>query len=115
MKVCIERGCPKLTRGTRCERHEAEFQLRKASEYDAQRPSPAARGYDERHREWRAKVLKRDPICVCGCGEPSTVADHIIPIRDGGARFDLKNGQGMAESCHNAKRGRESKGKRRNL
>lgn len=108
MKVCIEPGCPKLTRGTRCLDHEAEYRERKNREYDAMRPGPAQRGYDQRHREWREKVLARDRFCACGCGGLATVADHIIPISEGGARFDLKNGQGMTEECHNRKRQEES-------
>lgn len=95
-KPCIERGCPNLTRGTRCEKHEVQ----RERELDTRRPSATDRGYDDRHREWREQVLDRDKVCrMCGV-QPSTVADHITPIRDGGARFDLKNGQGLCTSCH---------------
>jgi 5-methylcytosine-specific restriction endonuclease McrA len=53
-------------------------------------------------------VLARDPVCRA-CGKaPSTVADHIQRIREGGARFDLANGQGLCSVCHDAKRGREA-------
>jgi len=75
------------------------------------RPSPAARGYGARHRLWRAAVLERDPICKHpGCKQRSTNADHIIPIRQGGARFDVANGQGLCGRHHSAKTGRETRG-----
>lgn len=110
MRVCAEPGCPAVIpkSQTRCTKCEEEYQRARGARYDANRPSPAARGYDERHREWRKRILERDPLCRCGCGERSTVADHIIPIREGGSRFSMKNGQGMAESCHNRKRAQES-------
>jgi 5-methylcytosine-specific restriction endonuclease McrA len=34
---------------------------------------------------------------------PSTEADHVIPISQGGARFDAGNGQGLCKACHSAK------------
>lgn len=109
MRVCATKGCPKLTRATRCEGCEAAYQKHRSKVYDAGRPAPAQRGYGERHREWRGKILARDPFCKWpGCIEPSTVADHITPIREGGLRFKMENGQGMCERHHNAKRQQES-------
>jgi 5-methylcytosine-specific restriction protein A len=46
-------------------------------------------------------VLERDPVCRMCNAAPSTVADHLVPIRDGGARFDLSNGRGVCAPCHN--------------
>lgn len=107
-KPCIEPRCPNLTQGTRCEEHAAE----RERELEARRPSAHERGYDRRHREWREKVLERDPWCqMCG-NAPATVADHIVPIREGGARFDLGNGQGLCEPCHNSsKQSQEKRGR----
>lgn len=108
MRVCATKGCPRLTRGTRCEQCRAEYEKKRAERFDAQRGSPTERGYGQKHREWRERVLRRDPWCKrCGL-RPSTVADHIVPKSEGGAPFDLRNGQGMCEECHNAKRGEES-------
>ena len=82
-------------------------------ERDRWRGSAASRGYDRRHEKWRLLILHRDPLCkiahFCGGLAPSTVADHVIPIRDGGDRFSLDNGQGSCESCHNWKRSMESR------
>jgi len=52
-------------------------------------------------------ILQRDPWCV-HCGErPSTQADHIKPVAEGGDH-SLSNGQGLCEPCHAAKTRRES-------
>lgn len=100
-RVCSVSGCPLLVqRGPMCAQHKQDK--------DRARGTSSERGYDARHREWRERILARDPWCACGCGQRSTVADHITPIRQGGARFDMRNGQGMAETCHNRKRQRES-------
>ena len=104
-RPCIEPGCPALVdRGeSRCPSHKRS----RALAYDARRGTAAERGYDADHRKWRERVLRRDPICK-GCGrEPSTFADHLIPLKQGGAKLDLANGQGMCSRCHQAKRGRE--------
>jgi hypothetical protein len=52
-------------------------------------------------RELRALVLKRDPSCrTQGCRRPSTIADHIIPRRKGGADHP-SNLRGLCAACHN--------------
>lgn len=102
-RTCGEPGCPNLVRGrARCTDHERQR--------DRARGSASQRGYGALHREWREQVLLRDRSCrACPAPpSPSDVADHIIPIRQGGARFDLNNGQRLCELCHNKKRQRES-------
>jgi 5-methylcytosine-specific restriction protein A len=101
---CATPGCAALVeRGqSRCHAHRAAY----ARAYDEERGTPAQRGYDARHRAWRQAILARDPICKL-CGRvPSTVADHVTPLRLGGT-WALSNGQGVCERCHNRKRGRE--------
>ena len=102
---CAKPRCPNLvSRGeSYCPAHKVERQ----QQYDRTRPNPAQRGYDADHRKWRAAILKRDPICKACGREPSTFADHIVPIRQGGAKLDMGNGQGMCGRCHQAKRGEE--------
>lgn len=77
-------------------------------ETDLARGTAASRGYDARHRAWRAAVIARDPYCKIGIkceGEArSTVADHVKPLNKGGD-FSLDNGQGCCASCHDWKRG----------
>lgn len=101
-------GCPTLVSEGRCATH------RRAIEQ--QRGSASSRGYGKAHRVWRAVILARDPLCVAckakGRVEPSTVADHIKPIEQGGAQFDEANGCGLCQTCHNVKRSAESRGHR---
>lgn len=65
---------------------------------DAGRPSAGARGYDATWRALRADVLRRHPRCACG--SKATEVDHLVAIRDGGARLDPKNLRTMCKPCH---------------
>lgn len=106
-RPCATHGCPELTDGRRCDRHALE----RGRSVATMRGSSTRRGYDAKHRKWRKRVLAKDPLCVhClpdGRVTPSIIADHIVPIRDGGARFDLNNGQGLCQTHHNRKTARE--------
>lgn len=87
---------------------------------DERRGSSAKRGYGHAHRRRRAGVLARDPLCVCclaqGIVEPSSVADHIVPISAGGSAEDMDNQQGLCDGqtgrgCHDRKRAAEARGR----
>jgi 5-methylcytosine-specific restriction endonuclease McrA len=55
-----------------------------------------------RHEKWRLLVIARHPVC-CICKERvSTVADHVIPLSEGGD-WKIENGQGVCAVCHNRK------------
>jgi len=41
---------------------------------------------------------------VCD-GPKEAQADHIVPIRQGGERYDLANGQTLCIACHGRKTG----------
>jgi 5-methylcytosine-specific restriction endonuclease McrA len=74
------------------------------------RPNAAARGYcDKAHKRWRQAVLVRDAWQCLGCGvvAQSAHADHIVPVSEGGARYDVANGQTLCRSCHGRKTRRE--------
>lgn len=109
-KPCAEPGCPEVTRQTRCAGHRRT----KQADTRAYRGSAASRGYDRNHRKWRRRVLARDPLCVeCledGRVTEATVADHKVPLSEGGARFDMDNGQGLCVTHHNRKTARERTG-----
>ncbi|NIO40111.1 MAG: hypothetical protein GTO41_07915 [Burkholderiales bacterium] len=57
------------------------------------------------HRNWARIIKARDPLCVDPYDqhphEPrlSQIADHIIPISEGGG-YSLENGRGVCWSCH---------------
>lgn len=67
-------------------------------------------------RKDRAAHLAENPLCVlckkAGILSDATVSDHIKPVRQGGDLWDWSNRQGLCETCHNQKRGRESHSKR---
>jgi 5-methylcytosine-specific restriction endonuclease McrA len=73
---------------------------------DSTRPNAAARGYcDKAHRAWRQAVLTRDAWTCRDCGrvcsnKREAHADHVVAISQGGARYDLANGQTLCVSCH---------------
>ncbi len=81
---------------------------------DSTRPNAAARGYcDKAHRAWRQAVLTRDAWTCRDCGrvcsdKREAQADHVVPIRQGGARYDLANGQTLCIVCHSSKTAKEN-------
>ena len=80
----------------------------------------ARRGFDTevgfyqsaRWRGVRAAFLREHPWCgVCaarGRVVAAVVVDHVVPLKDGGERFDWVNLQGLCVSCHNRKTARET-------
>lgn len=67
-------------------------------------------------REWRDRLqpgqLARAPMCEWPhCDKPATVADHIVPIKQGGAKRDRANFQSLCDQHHNVKRAAERHGK----
>ena len=103
---CNWPGCPELATRRFCASH--------ARLYDSSRGSAPERGYDAEHRAWRAQVLARDSLCPGLYNRHpegalvATVADHILPVRQGGT-WELDNGQGLCAGCHGAKIVREQR------
>ena len=114
--VCAEPGCatPATCRG-RCDEH------RKALERERSRQRRADPGKGTRiklyhSKKWamtRKAVLARDPLCqdgrVCGGEALSTEVDHIVPLGQGGAPWDVENLQGICGPCHVRKSGAEGR------
>lgn len=64
------------------------------------------------HRAW-ARAVKRAARGRCQINGPRCTgvavhADHIIPVAEGGAEYDLSNGQGACEPCHDEKTRQEA-------
>jgi hypothetical protein len=100
----LRRLCPScrrtpITTGRRCPDCEARYQQALA----ARRGTTAQRGYGSAHRAWAAQVLALHPVCPCGA--PATVADHVVAFRDSGAKYDVRNGQGLCLTCSGRKDG----------
>jgi hypothetical protein len=63
------------------------------------------------YQAWRAKVIKRaggrcqwqEADGPCGRQEPRMFADHVKELRDGGAPFDVENGQCLCGAHHSLK------------
>ena len=94
---CAHPLCPNLImEGRYCEEHRhLRWRTRTAP--------TVARPYDRaQHKRWRLLVLGRDPICKICNTAPSTEADHIVPLDQGGG-WSLDNGQGLCASCHGRK------------
>jgi len=58
-------------------------------------------------KEWarlRAKIRKKINHCeLCGAQDTLLICDHIVEIKDGGAKLDEKNIQVLCNTCHNNK------------
>ena len=90
---CRSPGCPQLTRGGMCARHQKE--------YEASLPRQAARhAYPPNWEALRAAVLMMRPYCKCG--RPAREVDHIVPLSQGGTN-DLSNLEGRCKPCHSRK------------
>ena len=75
------------------------------------RKSRQARGYGREHELMRKIVLNEEPLCrMCleqGRATPATIADHIIPLSEGGTS-DRSNYQGLDAECHRIKTATEA-------
>ena len=64
----------------------------------------------------RAAFLLEHPVCVVCAARGRVVAavvvDHVVPLKDGGARFDTANFQATCIADHNAKTARETAARR---
>jgi 5-methylcytosine-specific restriction protein A len=107
LRPCGFPGCPARQDGPYCPAHRRETR----SAYDRGRGKTAERGYDARHKRWAAVILARDPICKICDEADSVLADHIVPVRDGGD-WSFENGQGVCQECHNKKTARETAARR---
>jgi 5-methylcytosine-specific restriction enzyme A len=72
------------------------------------RPSSAARGYDQRWRRLRAVHLAANPCCedclARGVTTQATVVDHVTSFRtDASLRLDAGNLRSLCARCHAVK------------
>ncbi len=57
------------------------------------------------HKAWAKAVIKRAGGCCQDCGATGKrlFADHIVELKDGGAKYDVDNGKALCGSCHVSK------------
>ena len=113
-KPCRYPGCANLVQSGEgyCDTHKK----RRHSEYNAHKRDELSKSFYG-GRQWRrvSKMqLQREPFCAdcmpVGFYILAEVADHIIPIRNGGARYDFDNLQSLCKACHNRKTFNENRG-----
>lgn len=100
MKVCSVPGCPELTDRGACERH------RREQDRSVKDRQPWRLIYrTERWQRLRRQVLREQPLCATeGCGQPSEVVDHVIPLVERiELAFERVNLQGLCADHHNSK------------
>jgi 5-methylcytosine-specific restriction protein A len=101
-----------------CEKHKRAARRETQRQFDQNRSDDPCRAI-YRTKKWqrtRAFVITRDVLCkirkVCveqyGVPMPSTEADHVIPIRQGGDPWDPNNLQGACHACHAQKTAAET-------
>ena len=108
-RPCARPGCPEVTRARYCQKHQAEMN----KTYDMhQRDKEMKRFYDGKPWEaLRRQKLARNKFCEeCQRGGRlvlATMVDHIVEIKNGGAKLDMDNLQSLCHSCHSSKTLRE--------
>ncbi|MER8861790.1 HNH endonuclease [Mesorhizobium sp. M0757] len=91
-------GCS-VPKGTKCVHEQASAKQRQASN-DAERGTPAQRGYDADWSKIRFRFLHHHPTC-CVCGAKATHVDHIKSIREAPElRLVESNLRAMCLPCH---------------
>ena len=104
-KPCGYPGCPKLTDGQYCDEHK---RLRD-KEYNQYGRDEISKNF-YKTQIWKAvrrRHLNSHPFCEeClknGKRTAAVIVDHIIPIKQGGAKYSENNLQSLCQSCHSSK------------
>jgi 5-methylcytosine-specific restriction protein A len=117
-RECNKVGCHELTKERFCEKCQKEYDesiKEKNKEYDKQRGSSTARGYNYRWQKARKVYLKNNPLCVeCqanGIVKEAKHVDHKIPHKGDTRLFwDVRNWQPLCVECHSRKTATEDGG-----
>jgi len=109
-RPCRQPGCPKLTRHKSgyCDLHLKQTRR----QYDKDRGSAAARGYDRRWQRYAKMFLSEHPLCAeclkLGWTKVAAVVDHITPHRGDYQLFwDSANHQSLCKEHHDRKTAKE--------
>lgn len=104
-KPCRFPGCAKLTNATYCEEHKKEMDKR-YNQYERDHFSKTFYN-TPKWRDTRKRKLAISPFCEeCrknGTIVKATIVDHIIPVKQGGAPYEMENLQSLCWSCHSRK------------
>ena len=107
-RVCAKPGCGRTAKEGQkyCEKHMGTQNNAENRKIFTQRGKSSQWHHLYESNEWRkrrAQFLKKYPRCFI-CGNPATIADHIVPHRgDLTLFYDESNLQPMCQSCHSRK------------
>ncbi|MGW1998487.1 HNH endonuclease [Embleya sp. NPDC001921] len=92
---CGEQGCHEMatTRG-RCTDHQRPPWQ--------QRSKAWGKGSTSKWRTARTQQLRREWLCR-HCGTKAVEVDHIVPLSQGGSKWDPDNMQSLCGPCHGSK------------
>ena len=93
LTACRMPGCPELTRGGLCARHQRAYEM-------SPQRQRAKHAYPANWPAIKAVVLAAQPFCRCGAR--SREVDHKVPLSLGGTN-DLSNLEGRCKPCHSRK------------
>lgn len=96
---CSDPQCGEVaTHRGRCETHQ-----RKAWENASQHTKQMDRS---KEYVWRKQVKAKTNGRCAACGQPGAIADHTVPVAEGGARYDPDNGNYLCTQ-HDAEKTKE--------
>jgi 5-methylcytosine-specific restriction protein A len=98
-RPCSINGCPELTNGRYCEKHQKEIDR----QYNKERQPLMKRRYGRTWKRIRDRYIKTHPLCEeCLKNKKTTPANevhHIKPLSKGGDSSD-ENLMSLCSSCH---------------
>ena len=104
-RPCAKVGCPKTTTEGYCAEHKkVEDKSWSSNAYRTVKREKKATDSVYSTARWqrlRKMMLRRQPACQAeGCNELAREVDHIVPMSNGGAQYDMANLQCLCTSCH---------------
>lgn len=93
---CSDPACGELaTFNGKCEKHKRKPWIN-PSQHTLQMDRP-------QERIWREQVIAKTNGRCAQCGQPGAITDHILPVGEGGALYDVDNGQYLCRDCDKVK------------
>ena len=102
---CSYPGCPELVEDQYCKEH----MKKRNNEYNKFERDDFSKNFynTPAWRITRRKQLESYPFCSeclkIGKRSKAIIVDHIVPVKQGGDRFDSSNLQSLCWSCHSRK------------
>lgn len=105
-RPCSSPGCPELTNGRFCSKHQKEVNKK----YNKDRNPLNKKHYDSRWEKIRERYVSLHPLCMQCLKEdklvPTEEVHHIVPLTKGG-KHDDNNLMALCKSCHSQITARE--------